>query len=75
MVKGVELAVDSGLPALRAGCTHYGLSTTGSKVVSFRKLLNHPKQLEMQVAHSFAKQSQRELRRSPRAVTLTVSSR
>ena len=67
-----KLTVDSSLRALRAGCTHYGLSTTGSKVVCIRRLWNHQKQLELQVAHSSAEQSQRKLSRAPRAVTLQI---
>ena len=67
-----KLTVDSRLRALRAGCTHYGLSTTGSKVVCIRRLWNHQKQLELQVAHSSAEQSQRKLSRAPRAVTLQI---
>lgn len=71
LVNGVELTVDSSLRAVKAGCTHYGLSTT-FKGCCFRRLLNHQKQLGLRVVHSSAEQSRRELIRAPRVVTLQI---
>ena len=63
VVNGVELSESSSLRALRAGLTHYDLSTSGSKVKCFARLLNHQKALELQRA-------QQELTRTPHAVKL-----
>ena len=70
VVNGVELSESSSLRALRAGLTHYDLSTSGSKVKCFARLLNHQKALELQVVHAAAEHAQQELTRTPHAVKL-----
>ena len=70
VVNGVELSESSSLRAPRAGLTHYGLSTSGSKVKCFARLLNHQKALELQVVHAAAERAQQELTRTPNAVKL-----
>ena len=73
VVNGVELSESSSLRALRAGLTHYGLSTSGSKsskVKCFARLLDHQKALELQVVHAAAERAQQELTRTPNAVKL-----
>ena len=70
VVNGVELSEFSSLRALRVGLTHYGLSTSGSKVNCFARLLSHQQALELQVVHAAAERAQQELTRTPIAVKL-----
>ena len=52
--------------------THYGLSTSGPKAKCFNRLLNHQKQLELQVVHAAAEQAHGELARTPKSVPLQI---
>jgi len=70
VVNGVELLESRSLRVLRAGLTHYGLNTSGSKVKCFARLLNHQKALKLQVVHAAAEHAQEELTRTPNAVKL-----
>ena len=72
MVNGVELTPESSLKALKAGCTYHSLSTSGSKVKCFTRLLNHQKQQELEVIHSAVEHSMKELSRVPKAMDLKV---
>ena len=71
-VNGVELTPESSLKALKAGCTYHSLSTSGSKVKCFTRLLNHQKQQELEVIHSAVEHSMKELSRVPKAMDLKV---
>ena len=72
LVNGVELTPESSLQALRTGLAYYSLSTSGSKVKCFTRLLNHQKHMELQIIHSAAEQSMKELSRIPKSVDLKV---
>ena len=69
-----QFTADSSLRALRAALTHYGLSTSGPKAKCFNRLLNHQKQLELQVVHAAAEQAHGELARTPKSVPLQILS-
>ena len=47
-VGGITLTAESSLASLRAACNSYGISTSGSKLKCFGRLLNHQKGLELQ---------------------------
>ena len=74
LVNGAEPTADSSLRALRAALTHYGLTTSGPKAKCFNRLLNHQKQLELQVVHAAAEQAHGELARTPKSVPLQILS-
>ena len=62
-VNGTMLRASSGLAALRAGCTFYGLSTSGSKQRCFQRLLDHQKKLELDMVLAASKDAQQQLSR------------
>ena len=66
-VNGTMLREDSGLAALRAGCSFYGLFTSGSKSKCFKRLLEHSKNLELDMVMAAARESQRSQERHPLA--------
>ena len=66
-VNGTLLRATSGLAALRAGCSFYGLSSSGSKSKCFERLLNHSKKLELDMIMAAAKESKRQEERDPLA--------
>ena len=47
-VNGETLTAESSLANLRAACRTYGISTSGSKIKVFRKLVEHQKVLQME---------------------------
>ena len=74
-VNGTILHPTSSLAALRAGCSHYQISTSGSKAKCFQRLLDHAKKLELDMVLATAKTAQSEQERHPLApVTAEVPS-
>eukprot|EP00435_Cladocopium_sp_Y103_P008378 s145_g2.t1 len=59
-VNGAVLRADSWLAALRAGCSFYGISSSGSKQKCFQRLLDHTKKLELEMVMSAAKEVQQQ---------------
>ena len=66
-VNGTVLRESSNLASLRAGCSFYKLSTSGSKMKCFKRLLEHSKKLELDMVMSAARESQRSQERHPLA--------
>eukprot|EP00435_Cladocopium_sp_Y103_P067384 s792_g30.t1 len=66
-VNGTILRESSSLAALRAGCSFYNLSTSGSKSKCFKRLLEHSKKLELDMVMAAARESQRSQERHPLA--------
>ena len=74
-VNGAILRPTSSLAALRAGCSHYQISSSGSKAKCFQRLLDHSKKLELDLVFATAKAAQNEQERHPLApVTAEVPS-
>ena len=66
VVNGVVLTAHSSQAALKAGLSHYGKSTSGSKRKLFERLVNHMKQMELELARDAALQAERAHHREPR---------
>ena len=66
VVNGVNLNADSSHAVLKAALRHYGKSTSGSKRKLFQRLVNHMKQMELELAREAALQSEQAHRREPR---------
>lgn len=66
-VDGVELTADSGSMALHAALTNLGLSTSGSKVKCFGRLLKYQKKHELEVLQSAVARNQQDAERQPHA--------
>eukprot|EP00435_Cladocopium_sp_Y103_P063067 s2135_g24.t1 len=59
-VNGTVLRSNSALAALRAGCSFYNLSSSGSKQKCFQRLLDHSKKLDLEMISAAAKEAQRQ---------------
>ena len=70
LVNGVELTPQSTLQSLKTACSFHGLSTSGSKVKCFSRLLNHQKEQELEIIHAATEQYQVDEARRPKAVDL-----
>ena len=66
VVNGVTLNALSSQGALKAGLRHFGKSTSGSKRKLFDRLVNHIKQMELELAREAALQAERAHHREPR---------
>ena len=66
VVNGVVLTAHSSQAALKAGLSHYGKSTSGSKRKLFERLVNHMKQMELELARDAAVQAEKAHHREPR---------
>lgn len=66
VVNGVTLDASSSQAALKAALRHYGKSTSGSKRKLFERLVNHMKQMELELAREAALQADRAHHREPR---------
>lgn len=72
IVNGVRLTIESRLTAFRTACSFYGLSTSGSKIKGYRRVLDHQKSLELKAVMDAAITQLRDLR-EPRAPNLAVA--
>ena len=66
-VNGTKLTVSSSLAALRARCTFYNLSTSGSKQRCFQRIMEHLKKIELAMVMATAKDAKQEMERQPSA--------
>ena len=66
-VNGTILRESSSLAALRAGCSFYSLSTSGSKSKCFKRLVEHSKKLELDMVMAAAREAVNQQERSPLA--------
>ena len=66
-LNGTVLRPTSSLAALRAGCSHYQISSSGSKVKCFQRLLDHAKKLELDMVLAAAKMAKLQQERHPLA--------
>ncbi len=65
VVNGIELTAESSLATLRAALTFYGKSTSGGKHRCFKKLVEHMKEMELEVARDASVEAQRSHYREP----------
>lgn len=66
-VNGSKLKPSSALAALRAACTFYNISSSGSRLRCFQRLAGHQKRLELEIVMAAAKDGQREFEREAHA--------
>ena len=66
VVNGIEMTVESSLASLRAALAFYGKSTSGGKQRCFRKLVDHMRQMELEVARDAAVEAQKSHFREPK---------
>ena len=66
-MNGTILKESSSLAALRAGCAFYGVSSSGSKMKCFKRLIEHSKKLELDMVMAAAKEAQDQQERHPLA--------
>ena len=66
-VNGTVLRESSSLAALRAGCSFYSFSTSGSKSKCFKRLVEHSKKLELDMVMAAAREAVNQQERSPLA--------
>lgn len=66
LVNGIELTPETRLKELRAACSFYGISTSGSKLKCYQRLVSHIKELELKAAASAVAAAQMEVARRPR---------
>jgi hypothetical protein len=66
-VNGTVVRESSSLAALRAGCSFYGVSSSGSKLKCFKRLIEHSKKLELEAVIAAAKEAQSQQERHPLA--------
>ena len=65
VVNGVELTAESTMASLRAACSFYNLSTSGSKSKCYKRLVNYLKQMELETAREAVNSYGRAHRREP----------
>ena len=70
MVNGIELTQESKLRELRAACGFYGISTSGSKLKCYQRLVSYIKELEIKAASAAVAAAEMEVARRPRAQPL-----
>ena len=66
-VNGTVLRESSSLATLRAGCSFYGISSSGSKQKCFKRLIEHSKKLELESVMAAAKEAFEQQERHPLA--------
>ena len=66
MVNGIELTPESKLRELRAACGFYGISTSGSKLKCYQRLVSYIKELELKAASAAVAAAEMEVARRPR---------
>ena len=64
-VNGTVLRESSSLATLRAGCSFYGISSSGSKQKCFKRLIEHSKKLELESVMAAAKEAFEQQERHP----------
>ena len=70
VVNEVEVRASSTLAVLRAACRFHNLSTSGSKLKCYRRLVNHLQKMELDAAREAAHGSEVVLHREPNAVSV-----
>lgn len=71
VVNGIELTAETSLASLRAALSFYGKSTSGGRQRCFRKLVDHMRQMELEVAREAALEAQKSHSREPKVQPLT----
>ena len=66
-VNGTALRETSSLAGLRAGCSFYGVSSSGSIQKCFKRLIEHSKKLELELVMAAAKEAFEQQERHPLA--------
>ena len=72
IVNGVELSCTSSLAALRSSCGFSGISQSGSKLTCYRRLVNHVKELELELLKNAAQHAAAEMGRVSQPATLAI---